>query len=528
MPSLVLGPLVRRPLAVAVALGLTAALVACGSGDDRRAAPAGPPQRGGEATIVLGVEAVRGLDPAQLFNLTPSGDANRMSAIFGTLLWSDAATGEISPGLAESMTPNVDGTQWTLTLRPDLRFSDGTPFDAEAVRFNYARITDPATRSPLATLLDGVTMEVRDARTLAFTLTTPNFSFDQVIATNLAFIGSPTAIEADPGAFANAPVGAGPFVLQEWVRDDHMTLARNPDYFDPARPLLDTVIFKPMRDPTQRINTVTSGQAQAAVLGSELAYRESAVERRLTVTEAPAGGGPMLMFNTARAPFDDVRARRAVAMALDLNDLASVVDPGAGAPAGLFGPSSPYGDGDAPLVPHDTAGAQKLFSELAAEGKPVAFTVTLPQSGLFQRTAEYVQSRLSTLRDVSVQIEIVDNATLDQKVFRDHDYDLSAQIVPLPDPEPNLYKLLHSGGQTNYTGFADPALDAALDAARSARDEAARKDAYATVQQIVADQVPILPFREQAAYTVHSPDLTGLVLHGDGSLLFDRLGMAAP
>ncbi|WP_214400885.1 ABC transporter substrate-binding protein [Pseudonocardia lacus] len=516
----------RRIAVAALAVGTAAVLVACGSRGPAAVEEAGPPQRGGDATIVLGVEAVRGLDPAMLFNLTPSGDANRMSAIYGTLLWADAATGAVSPGLAESLTPSADGAQWTLVLRPALTFSDGTPLDAEAVRFNYARIADPATRSPLAPLLAGVTTTVRDARTLQIDLATPNFSFDRVLATNLTFIGSPTAIAADPAGFANEPVGAGPFVLREWVRDDHMTLERNPTYAGPDEPLLDTVTFTVIADPTQRINTVASGQAQAAVPGSDLSFRDAAAQRRLAVTEAPAGGGPTFLFNTARAPFDDVRARRAVAMALDLADLDSVIDPGSAAPEGLFGPGSPFGS-PGPLVEHDAAGAQQLLSQLAAEGKPVEFTVTLTPSGLFKRTAEYVQSRLSTFRDIAVTIDIVDNATIDQRVFRDRDYDMSAQIVPVPDPEPNLYKLLHSTGQTNYTGFADPALDAALDAARSTQDTAAREAAYATVQRIVADQVPILPFREQVAYTVHRPELTGLVLHGDGALLYDRLGLAA-
>ncbi|MFC4855918.1 ABC transporter substrate-binding protein [Actinophytocola glycyrrhizae] len=508
-----------------VAVGVALVATACGAGPEPTTA-SDAPRTGGDATIVLGVDAARGLDPAALFNLTPSGDANRMSAIFDVLFAADAATGEVTPGIGESLTSDADGRVWTLTLRAGVRFSDGTPFDAEAVKFNYERIADPATKSPLAGLVAGVTFAVADERTLTITLPAPNSQFDRTLALNLTYIGSPTALRADPAAFAEKPVGAGPFVLEEWVRDDHMTLVRNPAYYQEGRPYLDSVTFRVIADPVQRINAVTTGQAHAAVPGSELSFAQRAEGAGLAVTRAAAGGGPTLMFNTARAPFDDVRARRAVALAIDGKDLAAVVDPGSSQPESLYGPDSPFHPDERVLPGQDKDEAQQLFTELAADGKPVRFTVSMPGSGFFRRTAEYLQSRLSQFRDVEVAIEVLDNASLDRKVFQARDFDLSAQIVPVPDPEPNLYKLLHSGGQTNYMSYSSPEVDAALDEGRQSTDEATRAEAYATVERLVARDVPILPFRNQATYTVHSSDLVGLSLHGDGCLRYDRLGLA--
>jgi peptide/nickel transport system substrate-binding protein len=504
---------------------------ACSSGTqggDQAGGQAGAaPGKGGAATIVLGVEAVRGLDPAQLFNLTPSGDANRMSAIFGVLFWADAATGKVSPGIGESLTASDDGTVWTMKLRSGVKFTDGTPLDAEAVKFNYERIADPATKSPLAPLLKDVKFTAEDDTTLRIELPEGNLAFDRVIASNLTFIGSPAAIKKDPAAFAQKPVGAGPFMLKDWVRDDHMTLTRNPGYFEQGKPNLDTVTFKVIADPVQRINAVASGQAQAAVPGSELSFIQRAEGSGLKVTKAPAGGGPMLMFNTAKAPFDDPKARKAVALALDTTELAKTVDPGAAAPDSLYGTASPFHPATSLMPKQDTAEAQRLLDELAAAGKPLSFTISMPASGFFRRTAEYLQSRLSGLKNIKVQIEVLDNATLARKVFSGRDFDLSAQIVPVADPEPNLYKLLHSGGQTNYMGYDDPKVDAALEKGRDSADEATRKEAYATVEQLVLTDLPVLPIRQQVAYTVHSAKLTGLTLHGDGCLLYDRLGLAS-
>ncbi|MFI7446082.1 ABC transporter substrate-binding protein [Nonomuraea sp. NPDC049714] len=496
---------------------------ACSSGP-RTQEPAQEPGKAA-ATIVLGVEAVRGLDPAQLFNLTPSGDANRLSAVFGLLFWSDTSTGKVSPGIGESLTASADGKEWTMKLRAGVKFSDGTPLDAEAVKFNYERIADPKTRSPLATLLEDVTFAVSGERTLVIKLPDANMAFDQVIATNLAFIGSPTAIEKDAAAFAQNPVGAGPYMLKEWVRDDHMTLTRNPGYHEQGKPLLETLTFKVIADPAQRINAVASGQAQAAVPGSDLSFMARAKGSGLQVTQAATGGGPMLMFNTAKPPFDDVKARRAVVLALDTQQMAQVVDPGATAPDSLFGASSPFHPAAGTVPAHDGAGAQKLLDELAAAGEPLKFTISMPASGFFRRTAEYLQSRLSQLKNIQVEIEVLDNASLDRKVFTNRDFAVSAQIVPIADPEPNLYKLLHSDGQTNHMGYDNPEVDAALDKGRHSADEAVRREAYATVEKLVMADLPVLPFRSQVAYTVHSDKLTGLTLQGDGSLLYERLGL---
>jgi peptide/nickel transport system substrate-binding protein len=503
------------------------ALAACSAVTPPAPSPEATPARGGSATIILGVEATRGLDPAALFNLTPSGDANRLSAIFGVLFWADASTGVVSPGIGESLTTADEGTHWTMKLRAGVTFTDGTPFDAAAVKYNYDRIVDPATKSPLAGLLAGVTTSVADPLTLQLTLPKQNRQYDKTIASNLTFIGSPTALKADPVAFASKPVGAGPFMLSEWVRDDHMTLLRNPKYFQPGLPYLDSVTFKVVADPVQRINSVASDQAQATIPGSELSFMATAKAAGLQVTQAPTGGGPMLMFNLARPPFNDVKARRAVALALDLNDLTTVVDPGSSAPDSLYGPTSDFHPDARQLPTYNKDEAQKLFDQIAAAGTPLSFMISMPTSGFFRRSAEYLQSRLSQFKNVTVTIELLDNATLDRKVFQGRDFALSAQIVPVADPEPNLYKLLHTGGQTNYMGYSNSSVDAALESGRVSAEPSVRRLAYAAVEKRIAEELPIVPFRNQAAYTVHSGKLVGLTLHGDGCLLYDRLGFSA-
>jgi peptide/nickel transport system substrate-binding protein len=199
------------------------------------------------------------------------------------------------------------------------------------------------------------------------------------------------------------------------------------------------------------------------------------------------------------------------------------VDPAASAPTAVLGGRSPYLDRSAPLPASDQARAQRLLDEIAADGEPLKFTFTVPASGFFRKTAEYVQSRLTRFRNVSVQVDVVDNATITQRVFVERKFMASVLIVPVSDPEPDLYNLLHGDGLINHMGYRSAAMDKALEQGRSATDEAARRSAYAEMQRLVAADVPIVPYRSQVTYTVHAKSVTGLTLHGEGAALFDRL-----
>ncbi len=137
-------------------------------------------------------------------------------AVYGALLYYDFETGEITPGMAESFTSD-DGKVWTLKLRPGLTFTDGTPFDAAAVAFNWDRILDPALLSPSRAAAQTITWNVVDETTLTVTSNEVNHQLPFQLTESLAFVASPTAIAQKGADFANAPVGAGPFQLTSWL-----------------------------------------------------------------------------------------------------------------------------------------------------------------------------------------------------------------------------------------------------------------------------------------------------------------------
>ena len=256
-------------------------------------------QRGGTLTYLKPAE-IGGLDPVVLPN-SGASDGPLAAMVFDMLVYTDPNDGSVKAQTAESLTTS-DALVWTLKLKPGIKFSDGTAYDAAAVKFNWDRLKDPAQHATRATQANEMqTIEVVDPLTLRITLTAKDSVFAQVVAL-IPFIGSPAAIQAKGANFTNAPVGAGPFLLKSWVRDSQMVWDRNPGYWNTQLPYLDHVIVKPIVDETQRVNTLAAGQADMMFVGAasnaQLAESKGAISHETIIN-----GGINIYFNTRRAPF---------------------------------------------------------------------------------------------------------------------------------------------------------------------------------------------------------------------------------
>src|SRR5262249_44824836 len=145
----------------------------------------------------------------------------------------------------------------------------------------------------------------------------PDPNWNQTVAAKIAWIGSPTAIKAMGTGFGLKPVGAGPFVLQEWVRDSQYTFVRNPNYWEKGHPYLDSLIFKIITDANAAYNTFKTGGANLFYLYDPTVAALVKQDGYKVVTWIPNGGGQTLTMNNSKPPFNDVRARNAIDMALD-------------------------------------------------------------------------------------------------------------------------------------------------------------------------------------------------------------------
>lgn len=317
-----------RP-AILLATAMTCLLTACGGGGGSgpgKGDDTAPPRAGGALTM-LSIADARGLDP---FGATYNAllDEPRMAALYDPLFTVDAATGEVHPHLGQSLSTADGGATWTLTLRPDVRFSDGTPLDAEAVRVNWDMHVRPETASLHRAAATGLRLEVTGPLTLRVTPPTRNVLLDRTIATELTYIAAPSVLAKGPEEYRTHPVGAGPFTLSSWTRGSRMEFAKNPTYWqhDKGLPHLDKLTVAIATDVTQAYNTVRAGGAHLFVSADPSSLDKA--EKELNVAAVPTGGGQSLAFNLTRAPFDDPRARRAVALALDPRELADTLGTG--------------------------------------------------------------------------------------------------------------------------------------------------------------------------------------------------------
>jgi peptide/nickel transport system substrate-binding protein len=271
-------------------------------------ASAGQPQSGGTFTYEVPSE-VRSMDPTIAGGSALSGEPPRLLAVYDGLVIVDTATDKVTMGTADSLT-STDNIVWTLKLKPNIKFSDGTVYDANAVKFNWQRQATIATAPSYGLMKTVKSMDIVDPLTMTITLTGPNGVFPRnVSAGSINYIASPAAVTAKGQDFGSSPVGAGPFIMKDWVRDSQMTLTRNPTYWNAPKPYIDTLVIKVILDDTQRYNSVSNGEGDSTLM-STLPLQKQAKDAGLAVVSIPGIGAQGISFNMTKAPFDDVRIRR--------------------------------------------------------------------------------------------------------------------------------------------------------------------------------------------------------------------------
>jgi len=462
-------------------------------------------------------------------------DGSRMSALYDVLLWTNPVTGSVYPQMAESMVGDRTGVNWELRLRPGIVFSDGTPLDAAAVRFNWDRTLQAGTARESSTnpsVKQIATMEVdpADPLVLDIALNTRNANFDRSVAKSLNFIASPTAIkEAGPDGLRARPVGAGPFVVDSYSKGEPLVLRRNDRYWqaDKGLPHLDKVTFVPEGDVQKIIPKMKDGDFDltVTVYAADLGTAE---EADLEVERLYLNGGGMIQFNTKVGPFKNRDARLAVAYALDSAEINEQVYRGRGVEArGLFSESSPLANIQISAPQSNPDKAAELFAKVTANGtKPLEFGYTVPGSPLSEQTARLMQARLNAYPGVRMTIDTVSIADYVAKVRPGKSsWQSTVGQYWIDDPEPLLYDLLYSGSSRNMTGISDRGIDSALTVARQSTDPTARRDAYTRVQLALNREMPFWVYQEAVAAAIFRSRVTGVQLFNGGLILWDRIGL---
>lgn len=362
----------RSALVPVLALALIGAACSGGGGEDDAggsggsSGPSGEPRRGGN--LRYGIEA-------ETSGLNPTTDRFAASAylmgnaVFDPLIRLDE-DGDYSPWLAESVTPNDDFTEWTVKLRPGIKFHDGTDVTSEALELQFQQaLADPIVGLAVRPIFRAANqVEVVDNLTARYFMAEPNAHFPLYAGSQVGMLASPTwlrAAEANPD-LNQRPVGTGPFKLDRRTQDSSTRFVRNDDWWG-GEVFLDSVEFVVQTDPARRADQLIAGDLDVMHTSDSSAIRLLRGED-LNRVEDDTGEEGFVMINTRAEPFDDLRVRQALAYATPRDDYLEVLSQGVTKPAdSMFHPDVKWHNPDVKQVHDQPARAKELAAEYCAD-----------------------------------------------------------------------------------------------------------------------------------------------------------------
>jgi peptide/nickel transport system substrate-binding protein len=427
------------------------------------------------------------------------------SQLYDTLTAFDV-DGNIVPNLAKSWEISDDGLEVTFTLQEGVTFHDGTPFNAEAVKFTFDRFIDDATGNPSKASIGPLTgTEAVDEMTAKMTFSAPFAPLLSFLTDPFAGILSPTAVEAAGDEFGNAPVGSGPFKFVEWVKGDHITLERfdeykgfHPMYNHEGPAYLDQVIYRTMPEEQARLAALETGEVNMAEPPLEEIVRLQGDSNFVVNVAQNTGQLVFFEFAVHRAPFDDVRVRQAVGYGVDpallvsigLNDLAQATQCTVG--PGILGGNSEVCS-TAGFSP-DPEKAKALLAEAGYGDAPLPVTLATWTGGNREDVAQLIQNQLNQV-GFDVKLETMDIGSLNARVKAENNtaegdgfFDMMGWAWFDPDI---LYALFHSPGWID--GFSSPELDTMLEEQRTLTDRDERLAKIDEIQQYILENAAMVP-----------------------------------
>jgi peptide/nickel transport system substrate-binding protein len=409
-------------------------------------------------------------------------------------------------------------------LPTGVTFTDGTPFNADAVLAHFKRQKDPATNCTCKADVDHIASVTKtDDTHVVFQLDTAQVAFGALLAGTNGYIESPTAIAGEGADYAKKPVGTGAFKLTEFVPGDHFTLVKNPNYWKKdkagnALPYLDSIIFKPIPDSKVRLQALKNGDVDMMQTADSGTVKQ-AIDAGLQVQKVSGSSSTIILLNNTQPPFDDVRIRQAASAAIDKQFINTVAYSGVRqVSASAFATSSPYykNVGDPGF---DLAHAKQL---LADYGKPVNVTLECIPTPEAQQILQIVQQQWQAA-GFKVTLKTQEQGAYVNEIFGHRPYQAACfRSNQFPDPD-QLYNSLHSGSNLNLINYSSPSSDKDLETGRQNADFATRKAAYDDLQVQLAHDVPAISL----LYDLYGNISTHKV-HGVPTPEADSLGAISP
>jgi peptide/nickel transport system substrate-binding protein len=440
--------------------------------------------------------------------------------VFDTLVEPDENL-QMQPALAEDWTISDDGLTYTFDLREGVTWHDGTPFTASDVVYSFRRIIDV----PMANSwrFSNVTdISAPDDQTVVFTVSQPTPN----LLSNLgAFKGMAVVQQAnvESGDIQTAPIGTGPFKVDEYTSGSSIELARNEDYWGGA-PALDGVTFQFIPDPTVALTNLQGGEVHWTDNLPPQQVSGLMDSTEIVVESAPSNDYWYFAANQAREPFSDVRVRQALAYAIDREAItqaatfgnATINQTAIPATSAWYVEYAPY--------TRDLDMARSLLEEAGVSDLSLDLMVTsqFPET---VTAAQVIAANLAEI-DVTVEIRTLDFATwLDEQGQGNFDAFFLGWLGNL-DPDDFYFAQHRTDGGFNFQGYSNPEVDELLDAGRIETDQDARKALYDDAARMIVDDASYVYLYNPDVIQGWSPDVEGYTVRGDRAIRFRDVTLA--
>lgn len=445
---------------------------------------------------------------------------------------------KLKPALATSWDFSRDGKALTLKLRQGVKWHDGKPFTSADVKWTLENVWAKIHARNEILYKNVTAVDTPDAHTVIVRFSQPSLAVLSSLNSNGAQV-LPRHLYEGTDVLKNPynlkPVGTGPFVFKEWSKGNHITLERNPEYWDKGKPYLDRVIFRVIPDAGARAAALEKGEVQYGPF-SPVPLKDVERLAKLPQLKIETRGydwlSPWLFadINVERPALKDVRVRQAIAHAIDRDVLSKVVWYGYGKPAisPVVSTLKAFHDPDVPQYRFDPKRAEALLDEAGlkpgADGVRLKLDIDfLPYGDDYKRSAEYLKQALKRV-GIDATVRTQDTPTYTKRVYGDRDFDISVVwFAGFADPAVGVTRAYwpeligRNIPWTNGSGYRDPEAKALIEKAQSSGDSAERVALYKALQKKVQADVPSLPLVELRFFSVHAANLRDTVAGVDQS-----------
>jgi peptide/nickel transport system substrate-binding protein len=434
---------------------------------------------------------------------------------------------DLQPLLASEWN-QLDDTTWEFKLREEVTFHDGTAFNANAVKATFDRLLDPNVASPKAVVFKMVKeVKVVDDFTVQFLLTEPYSPLLSILASHEGGIINPKTIEKFGKEIIQEPNGTGPFLFESWTPGQEIVLKKNETYWG-EKVKVERVEFKVVPEETTRISMLETGEAHIAEPLSVANMVTVEASKASEVYRSEGYGTEYIGFNFEKAPFNDVRVRKAISHAVEMDSIIDGVFNNIGKKANSLLGSKVFGYHDGlKAYEYDLNEAKRLLSEA---GYANGFETTLITMDSKERVnlAEVVQSQLKGI-GIKVNIQVLEYGTFVEKVNAgDSEMFIISWRNATGDADYNQYNLFHTSSQRgagNTLFYSNPEVDRIIEEARREKDEQNRLSLYAQVQEIEMDEAAYIPVRVIENMAAVSKKVEGFEISPSGYLEINNISI---